>query len=77
MTVRRRLERLETRNATSRVDEEDRVIRGALRRLSTPDLRLVRDYFKRKTEGDAEPTEEEEAALGRYETLREEARSES
>ena len=76
MTVRRRLERLETRNATSRVDEEDRVSREALRRVTDEDLRLVHAFFKRATEGHTEPSEEEEEALGRYEGTKEEVRGE-
>jgi len=75
-SLKRRLEGLETRNATARVDEEERVTREALGRITTEDLRLVHAYLKRATKGHAEPSEEEEAALRRYEEIKEEVRNE-
>jgi phenylpropionate dioxygenase-like ring-hydroxylating dioxygenase large terminal subunit len=74
--LKRRLEDLETCNATSRADEEDRVSRDALTRVTDEDLRLVHAFFKRATEGHTEPSEEEEEALGCYEWIKEEVRSE-
>lgn len=75
-SLERRLEGLETRNATSRADEDDRVTREALRRITIEDLRLVHAYLKRAAEGNAEPTgDEEESALRRYEEIKEEMRN--
>jgi hypothetical protein len=72
----RRLESLETRNATAWGDEEEQVTREALRRITTDDLRLVHAYLKRAAKGDTEPTEEEEPAILRYEEFKEEVRNE-
>lgn len=55
----RRLGSLEARSATTRAGEKDRITRGALRRITTEDLRLVHAYLNRVAEGNAEPTEEE------------------
>ena len=75
MSVPRRLENLENRVATSRTDEEDRVTREALSRITTEDLRLVHAYLKRATEEGREPTDEERPALRRYEEIKEEVRN--
>jgi hypothetical protein len=76
VSISRRLEALEARNATARADEEERVSREALRRITTENLRLVHAYLKRAVEGDAEPTGDEEAALRRYEEIKREVRGE-
>ena len=76
-SLERRLGNLEARGATSRVNEEERVTREALSRITTEDLRLVHSFLKRAAEGDADPTgEEEEEALRRYEEIKEEVRGE-
>lgn len=76
MSVRRRLECLEARALVRRADEEGRVSRKALWRITTDDLRLVHAFLKRAVEGDREPTGEEEGAILRYEVIKEEVRSE-
>ena len=75
-SLERRLGNLEARGATSRADEGERVTREALSRITTKDLRLVHAYLKRAADGDADPTGDEEAALQRYEEIKEEVRGE-
>jgi hypothetical protein len=72
----RRLARLEGWVGGAARDEEDRITREALRRITTEDLRLVHAYLKRAAEGDTEATEEEEPAILRYEEFKEEVRNE-
>jgi len=71
-SIDRRLARLEDRAGGAVRDEENRVGREALRRVTDEELLLVEAFFERAVEGDAEPTEEEEAAIIRYEELKEE-----
>ena len=74
-SLERRLGNLEARGATAQTDEEDHVSREALSRITTEDLRLVYAYLERVAgKEDGEPTEEEEAALLGYETIKEEVR---
>jgi hypothetical protein len=75
-SVSRRLARLEEQARDTTEDEEGVISRDALRRVTNEDLRLVHAYLKRKIEEDGKPTEEEEAALVRYQALREEVRNE-
>jgi hypothetical protein len=72
----KRLARLEGWVGGAARDEEDRITREALRRITTEDLRLVHAYLKRAAKGDTEPTEEEEPAILRYEEFKEEVRNE-
>ncbi len=72
----RRLARLEGWVGGAARDEEDRITREALRRITTEDLRLVHAYLKRAAKGDTEPTGEEEPAILRYEEFKEEVRNE-
>lgn len=69
MGLNSRLKRLEERNPdVSPEEREDVVRRKTLTRVTTEDLHVLDGYL-----GEAgEPTEEEEAALLRYERLREE-----
>ncbi len=75
-SVSKRLARLEELVRETTGCEEVVISREALRRISTQDLRLVHAYLKWKVEEDAEPTEEQEEALVRYQALREEVRNE-
>ncbi|PLS84748.1 MAG: hypothetical protein CYG60_16290 [Actinobacteria bacterium] len=74
-SIEKRLEQLEERAGAAAQDEEERVSREALSRVSTEDLRSVAEYLRRVEDEGGEPTEEEEAALRRYEELREEVRN--
>ena len=76
MSTSKRLARLEERVRETTENEEGLISREALTRISTEDLRLVHAYLKRAVEGNAEPTEEEGAALLRYEGIKEEVRNE-
>lgn len=74
-SLERRLEDLEARGAKTRVAEEERVSREALSRVTDEDLRLLHAYLKRATEEGEGPTEEEGAALRRYEEIKEGVRN--
>jgi hypothetical protein len=76
----RRLGNLEARDTTARAKEKDRISREALSRVTDEDLHLLHGYLERAREEGRElpeePTEEEEAALSRYEEIKEEVRIE-
>jgi hypothetical protein len=74
--MKRRIEGLEARVVASRANEEGRVSREAMRRVTDEDLRLLHAYLKRAVEEGGEPTEEEEAAILCYEEIKEEVRHE-
>jgi hypothetical protein len=73
-----RLRRLEER-AGRAIDEnaEERIRREALRRTTTEDLWLVNAWLERTLETGEDPTEEEMAAILRYQELGEEVRRSS
>ncbi len=75
-SIEKRLGRLEERSCGLAADEEERVQRETLRRLSTEDLRTLAEYLRRAAEGVGEPTEEEEEVLHRYEAIRREVAEE-
>ncbi len=75
-SVSRRLDWLEEQARETTENEQGVISREALGRISTEDLRLVHAYLKRAVEGNAEPTEEEGAAIFRYEEIKEEVRNE-
>lgn len=73
-----RLRRLEDR-AGGAIEEnaEERIRREALRRTTTEDLWLVNAWLERTLETGEDPTEEEMAAILRYQELEEEVRRSS
>jgi hypothetical protein len=73
-----RLRRLEER-AGRAIEEnaEERIRREALRRTTTEDLWLVNAWLERTLETGEDPTEEEMAAILRYQELEEEVRRSS
>ena len=71
-SIGKRLARLEERASGSAEDEEERIRAEALTRVTDEDLKLLIAYLRRATEEGGEPTEEEAAALCRYEELYEE-----
>lgn len=73
-----RLRRLEER-AGRAIEEnaEERILREALRRTTTEDLWLVNAWLERTLETGEDPTEEEMAAILRYQELEEEVRRSS
>jgi hypothetical protein len=75
-SIEKRLERLEEWTVGTAEDEEECVSQEALRRVTTEDLLLLHAYLERATEEGGEPTEEEEAAILRYEEIKEEVRGE-
>ena len=77
-SLERRLERLEGRAGRFNEDEEERIEREAISRLTDQELELVWEYLKRaEGEEEAEPRGgEERAAIERYFQLREEVRDE-
>lgn len=74
--VRRRLDRLERGGGVDE-DQEEATRREALARVTDEDLKLVWGYLERTEGEDGEPTEEEWAAILRYEELREEVEKEA
>lgn len=76
MSLEKRLGRLEEIAGDVAEDEEARISRETLSRVSTEDLRLFVAYLRRMEEEGGKPTEEEEEALDRYHKLREEVRNE-
>lgn len=71
-----RLRRLEERAGGGvGEEEEERIRREAMRRATTEDLWTLHAYIERRLEGGGNPTEGEEAAILRYERLREEVRA--
>ncbi len=71
-SIEKRLARLEERASGSAEDQEERIRAEALTRVTDEDLKLLIAYLRRATEEGGEPTEEEAAALRRYEELYEE-----
>ncbi len=70
--IEKRLAHLEERARGTVEDEEERIRAEALTRVTDEDLKLLIAYLRRATEEGGEPTEEEAAALRRYEELYEE-----
>jgi hypothetical protein len=68
-SIEKRLARLEERTRRTAEDEVERIRAGALTRVTDEDLKLLIAYLRRSTEEGGEPTEEEAAALRRYEEL--------
>ncbi len=67
-----RLKRLEGWAGSTAEDEEEHICQEALKRVTDEDLYLLDAYLNRYIEEGGEPTEEEAAALRRYEELYEE-----
>ncbi len=74
--IEKRLAQLEGWAGALVEDEEERVRRETLRRVTTEDLKIFVGYLRRAKEEAGEPTEGEQEALRRYEELREEVRNE-
>jgi hypothetical protein len=68
----KRLKRLEGWAGSTAEDEAERIRAEALTCITDEDLELLVAYLRRATEEGGEPTEEEAAALRRYEELYEE-----
>jgi len=75
-SIERRLQWLEERTKGGEGGDEEAIRQEAFARVTDEDLKLVRDYLKRAIEEGGDPTEEEAAAILRYEELREEVRDE-
>ena len=71
-SIEKRLERLEGWAGSTAEDEEERIRAEALTRVTDEDLYLLDAYLNRYIEEGGEPTEEEAAALRRYEKRYEE-----
>lgn len=74
MSTYRRLRALEEQAGDSLEGEQDLVVKEALRRMSTPDLKELREVLDRASGG--RETEEDRRVLGRFARLREEVRDE-
>lgn len=74
INIKRRLEDLETRNAASRVDEEERVSREVMQRLIVEELQRYVSVLRRMKAGES-PGEEDGPILQRVEELYEEVRN--
>ncbi len=68
-SIEKRLERLEGWAGSTAEDEEERICQEAQKRVTDEDLDLLDAYLNRYIEEGGEPTEEEAAALRRYEEL--------
>ena len=73
-SIEKRLARLEERAEVFSGDEEESVRRETLKRVTGEDLNTYAEYLRRVIEEGGGPTGEEEAALRRYQELREEIR---